>query len=122
MKQSSNTDDLVIPDHLMVTATPVTTEHQNNSFLLFDSNENEENDLSWIPIFDSADMHFKASIATELCRRNISCCATRVRDTSHNPLGHRRRPIPRFLLPDKRRAGGHFLVRAVGCEAVPDEV
>ena len=67
MKQSSNADDLLIPDHLMVTATRASPEHQDNSFLLFDRNENEENDLSRIPICASADIPFKASIATELC-------------------------------------------------------
>ena len=58
----------------MVTATPVSPEHQDNSFLLFDSNENQENAPSLIPICTSADMHFKASIATELCDGTYRVC------------------------------------------------
>ena len=65
-RQSKDVNDLVIPDHLRVTATPVSPENPDNSFLLFDSNENEENAPSRVLIFASADMRFKASIATEL--------------------------------------------------------
>ena len=65
-KQSSDTNELVIPANLRVTSTPISPEHPDNSFLLFDSNENEESAQSRILIFASADMRFKASIATEL--------------------------------------------------------
>ena len=56
----------IVHEHMMVTATPVSPDHPDNSFLLFDSNENEENAPSRVLIFASADMRFKASIATEL--------------------------------------------------------
>ena len=49
-----------------MTATPISPEHPDNSFLIFDSNENGEDESSRILIFASADMRFKASIATEL--------------------------------------------------------
>ena len=65
-RQSSDPNDLVIPQQLRVTETPVSPEYPDNSFLLFDSNENEENAPSRILVFASADMRFKASIATEL--------------------------------------------------------
>ena len=64
--QSTNPNELVIPDYLRVTATPVSPENPDNSFLLFDSNENERDAPSRILIFSSADMRFKASMATEL--------------------------------------------------------
>ena len=57
---------LTIPAYLRVTATPISPEHPDNSFLLFDSDENDENAPSRILIFASADMRFKASLATEL--------------------------------------------------------
>ena len=65
-RQSNDPNDLVIPDHLRVTATPVSPEHPDNTFLLFDSNEQERDAPSRILIFSSADMRFKASLATEL--------------------------------------------------------
>ena len=65
-KQSGDPDSLVIPEHLMVTATPISPEHPDNSFLLFDSKEDGEDESSRVMIFASADMRFKASIATEL--------------------------------------------------------
>ena len=65
-RQSNDANDLVIPDHLRVTATPVGPEHPDNSFLLFDSNEHEQDAPSRILIFVSSDMRFKASLATEL--------------------------------------------------------
>ena len=65
-RQTMDTNDIVIPEHLRVTATPISPEHPDNSFLLFDSNENGEDESSRILIFASADMRFKASIATEL--------------------------------------------------------
>ena len=49
-----------------MTATPISPEHPDNSFMLFDSNEDGEDESSRILIFASADMRFKASIATEL--------------------------------------------------------
>ena len=65
-RQSNDANGLVIPDHLRVTATPVCPEHPDNSFLLFDNNEHEHDAPSRILIFSSADMRFKASMATEL--------------------------------------------------------
>ena len=64
--QSTDPNELVIPDHLRVTATPISPEHPDNSFLLYDSNEQEQDSTSRILIFASADMLFKASMATEL--------------------------------------------------------
>ena len=65
-RQSNDPNNLVIPDNLRVTATPISPEHPDNSFLLFDSNENHQDAPSRILIFASADMRFKASLATEL--------------------------------------------------------
>ena len=65
-EQHNGGGHLIIPPYLRVTATPLSPEHPDNSFLLFDSNENEPNGQSRILIFASADMRFKASIATEL--------------------------------------------------------
>ena len=65
-RQSTDANDLVIPDHLRVTATPISPEQPNNSFLLYDSNEHEPDAPSRFLIFASADMRFKASMATEL--------------------------------------------------------
>ena len=48
------------------TATPVSHEHPDSSFSLFDSNKDRDDESSQITIFASADMMFKASIATEL--------------------------------------------------------
>ena len=45
---------------------PVSPEHPDNSFLLFDSLEHEPDAPSRILIFASVDMRFKASMATEL--------------------------------------------------------
>ena len=56
----------IIKAHLKVTATPVSPEHPDNSFLIFDSNEDGVDDALRVLIFASADMRFKASIATEL--------------------------------------------------------
>ena len=63
---SNDPKELIIPDHLRVTATPVSPDHPDNSFLLFDSNEHQKDAPSRILIFASADMRFKASMATEL--------------------------------------------------------
>ena len=65
-RQCRDANSLVIPDSLRVTATPVSPEHPDNSFLLFDSNEHERDASSRILIFASEDMRFKASMATEL--------------------------------------------------------
>ena len=65
-RQSQDANDLVIPDHLRVTTTPISPEHPDNSFLLYDSNEKEQKAQSRILIFASADMLFKAGLATEL--------------------------------------------------------
>ena len=65
-RQSADANDLVIPDHLRVTATPISPEQPDNSFLLYDSNEHEPSAQSRFLIFASADMRFKASMATEL--------------------------------------------------------
>ena len=65
-RQSKDANELVVPDHLRVTSTPVSPEHPDNSFLLYDSNEHEQDAPSRILIFASADMRFKASMATEL--------------------------------------------------------
>ena len=65
-RQSNDPNELVIPDHLRITATPVSPENPDNSFLLFDSIEHEKDAPSRILIFASADMRFKASMATEL--------------------------------------------------------
>ena len=65
-KELTSSHPHIAPDHLRVTATPVSPEHPDNSFLLFDSNETDENAPSRVLIFASADMRFKASIATEL--------------------------------------------------------
>ena len=64
--QTTDTNNIIIPDHLRVTATPVSPEHPDNSFLIFDSNEDGDDEASRVLIFASADMRFKASIATEL--------------------------------------------------------
>ena len=66
MGKSSDPNELVVPEHLRVTATPISPEHPDNSFLIFDSNEDGEDESSRVMIFASADMRFKASIATEL--------------------------------------------------------
>ena len=65
-RQTTDTNNIIIPDHLRVTATPVSPEHPDNSFLIFDSNEDGDDEASRVLIFASADMRFKASIATEL--------------------------------------------------------
>ena len=65
-RQSKDLNDLVVPDHLRLTAILVSPEHPDNSFLLFDSNEHEQDAPSRILIFASADMRFKGSMATEL--------------------------------------------------------
>ena len=65
-RQCRDANSSVIPDSLRVTATPVSPEHPDNSFLLFDSNEHERDASSRILIFASEDMRFKASMATEL--------------------------------------------------------
>ena len=44
-RQSKDANDLVVPDHLRVTATPISPEHPENSFLLYDSNEKEQTRL-----------------------------------------------------------------------------
>ena len=64
--QSNDPNDLIIPDYLRVTSTPISPEHPDNSFLIFDSNEKEQDAPSRILIFASADMRFKAALATEL--------------------------------------------------------
>ena len=42
-KQRTGTNPLIIPQYLKVTATPISPEYPDNSFVIFDSNENEEN-------------------------------------------------------------------------------
>ena len=65
-EQRPGAGPLIIPQHLRVTATQVSPEHPDNSFLLFNSDEHEQDAPSRIMIFASVDMRFKASIAAEL--------------------------------------------------------
>ena len=65
-EQRPGSGHLIIPARLKVTATPISPEHPDNSFLLFDSDEHERDAPSRIIIFASADMRFNASMATEL--------------------------------------------------------
>ena len=55
-----------VPSHLRVTMTPVSVDHPDNTFLLYDSFEVNACVSPRIVVFSSADMRFKASLATEI--------------------------------------------------------
>ena len=55
-----------VPSHLRVTMTPVSVDHPDNTFLLYDSFEVNACVSPRLVVFSSADMRFKASLATEI--------------------------------------------------------